>query len=372
MGAGRSIRRVHLLLYQQHRLVPPRTMAKHTLTSYTMKKALTVLFGLAASGAALAQSSVTIFGSIDLNLTYSKAGREKSKAMDQGGYMLPSRIGFRGTEDLGGGVSAGFWLESAVLPDTGTSQGAFWGRRSTVSLAHKQYGELRMGRDYTPTFWNVSQFAPFGTVGVGGSSNIIEGWPLGLGSAKTLSRASNSVSYFLPRSFGGFYGQAMVSAGEGVDGAKHQGARIGYESGPLNVAAAYGVTDTATGDFKTATVGGTYDFQVVKVYLNYLQQKLRGDKQTNVLLGVALPVGIGTVKASAARSNRSGPGVEGDDARQLAIGYVHPLSKRTTLYTTYSHIKNDGNAIYVTADSSPGGVPGEKSSGFQVGINHAF
>jgi predicted porin len=337
-----------------------------------MKKALTVLFSLAASGTTLAQSSVTVFGSIDLNLTYSKAGRETSKAMDQGGYLLPSRIGFRGTEDLGGGLSAGFWLESAVLPDTGAAQGAMWGRRSTVSLAHKQYGELRLGRDYTPTFWNVSQFAPFGTVGVGGSSNIIDGWPLGLGSAKTLARASSSIGYFLPRNLGGIYAQAMVSAGEGVDGAKYQGARIGYESGPLNIAAAYGATDTAVGDFKTATIGGTYDFQVVKLFANYLQQKLPSDKQTNVLLGVAVPVGVGTIKASAAESKRSGPGVDGDDARQFAIGYVHPLSKRTTLYTAYSHIKNDGNAAYVTGDSSPAGTPGEKSSGFQVGINHAF
>ena len=76
--------------------------------------------------------------------------------MDQGGYMLPSRWGIRGTEDLGGGLYAGFWLESAVLPDTGAAQAAFWGRRSTVSLGSKDYGELRLGRDYTPTFWNIS------------------------------------------------------------------------------------------------------------------------------------------------------------------------------------------------------------------------
>ena len=373
MVAGQFNSAPSSLSLQQRNTVLSRTVTKHVLTNHTMKKSLTILFGLAASGVAMAQAStVTIFGSIDLNLTYSKAGTEKSKAMDQGGYLLPSRIGFRGTEDLGGGLSAGFWLESALLPNTGATQGAFWGRRSTVSLAHNQYGELRLGRDYTPVFWNVSQFAPFGTVGVGGSSNIIEGWPLGLGSAKTLARASNSVGYFLPRNLGGIYGQVTVSDSAGVDGAKHQGARLGYESGPLNIAAAYGVTDTAAGDFKTATVGGTFDFRVVKVYANYLQHKLQGDKQTNVLLGVAVPAGVGIIKASAAQSNRSGPGVEGDDARQFAIGYVHPLSKRTTLYTAYSHIKNDGSAAYVTADSSPAGVPGEKSSGFQVGINHAF
>lgn len=337
-----------------------------------MKKFLTVLAVVSTSGAALAQSSVTVFGSIDLNITHAKAGGKSITGMDQGGHMLPSRWGIRGTEDLGSGLSAGFWLESAVLPDTGTTQGAFWGRRSTVSLISKNYGELRMGRDYTPTFWNISQFAPFGTVGVGGSSNIIDGWPLGFGSAKTQARASNSVGYSLPRGIGGLYGQAMVAVGEGVDGAKYQGGRLGYESGPLNIAAAYGVTDTTLGDFKTSTIGGTYNFGVLKAYMNYLQNTLGSDKQSNVLVGVAIPVGAGTIKASLARSDRSGPGVQADDARQVAIGYSYALSKRTTLYSAYSHISNKGNAAYVTADVSPPGAAGEKATGFQLGINHAF
>jgi predicted porin len=285
---------------------------------------------------------------------------------------VPSRLGLRGTEDLGGGLSAGFWLESAVLPDTGASQGPFWGRRSTVSVASRDYGELRMGRDYTPSFWNISRFAPFGTVGVGGSSNILMGWPLGLGSAKTESRASNSIGYFLPPNIGGVYGQVMLAAGEGVDGAKYQGGRIGYESGPLNVAAAYGKTAVGTSDYKTVTLGGTYDFGVVRTYVNYLQHKLGSDKQANVLLGAAVPVGLGYIKATVARSDRSGPGVDADDARQIAIGYTYSLSKRTTIYGAYSRITNEGKAAYVTADSSPSGVPGERSSGLQLGINHAF
>lgn len=337
-----------------------------------MKKSLAVLAALATSGAALAQSSVTLFGSIDLNITHARAGGKSITGMDQGGHLLPSRWGIRGTEDLGSGLSAGFWLESAMLPDTGAMQGAFWGRRSTLSLASKNLGELRMGRDYTPTFWNISQFAPFGTVGVGGSSNTVEGWPLGLGNAKTLARASNSVGYFLPRGLGGFYGQAMMAVGEGIDGAKYRGGRLGYEAGPLNIAAAYGVTDTALGDFKTRTLGGSYNFGVAKAYLNVLRNTRGSDKQSNVLIGVAVPVGAGTIKASLARSDRSGPGVQADDARQVAVGYSHALSKRTTLYTAYSHIANKGNAAYVTADVSPPGVAGEKSTGFQLGINHAF
>jgi predicted porin len=336
-----------------------------------MKKQVLALLASVAACAAHAQSNVTIFGSLDLNVTYSKVGSQHATGMDQGGYLLPSRIGFRGTEDLGGGWSTGFWLESAVLPDTGASQGAFFGRRSTVSLTSKTWGEVRLGRDYTPTFWNVSHFTPLGTVGVGGSSNIIEGWPLGLGAARTQSRASNAVGYFLPRTLGGVYGQVMIAAGEKVEGARYEGGRIGYAAGPVNIAVAYGQTRMGIEDYKTATVGGTYDFGVVKAYVNYLQHRLGSDKQTNILIGAAVPVGgAGSIKASFARSNRSGSDA---DAQQLAIGYTYALSKRTTLYTAYSHIRNDGNAAYVTApDLPPAGVPGRKAQGFQVGINQAF
>lgn len=94
---------------------------------------------------------------------------------------------------------------------------------------------------------------------------------------------------------------------------------------------------------------------------------------TKPLLAI-LAYGVGAaghVKASLARSNRSGPGVDADDARQVAVGYTYALSKRTTLYGAYSRITNYGNAAYVTADSSPAGVPGAEAFGVQMGINHA-
>jgi predicted porin len=327
---------------------------------------------LAASTASLAQSTVTVFGTVDLNFTYSKAGGQSVRGQDQGGNILPSRLGFRGTEDLGGGLAASFWLESALLPDTGEMQGVPWQRRSTVSLSGRSWGEVRLGRDYTPTFWNVSQFSPFGTVGVGGSSNIIEGWPFGIGGARTLVRVNNSVGYFLPRDLGGFYGQAMHAMPEGEEGLRYSGARFGYANGPLDVAAAYGHTPVKGQAYRTATLGGTYDFGVVKLYANYHRHKVAHDKQVNVMVGVSVPVGAGVIKASVARSNRSGPGVDADDATQAAIGYVHWLSKRTAVYTTYSRIRNRGNAAYVTADSSPAGVPGAVSSGLQMGVSHNF
>jgi len=333
--------------------------------------ALAALTAAAASGAS-AQSSVSVFGTLDLNLTVTKAGGRTERAMDQGGNLLPSRFGLRGTEDLGGGLSASFWLESAVLPDTGGVQGSFWNRRSTLSLASATLGELRLGRDYTPTFWNLSQFSTVGTTGPSGSANIIENWPFGLGGARTLVRSSNSIGYFLPRKLGGVYGQVMVALPEGSDGAKYTGARLGYAQGPVNVALAYGQTPAGGETVKFATLGGSYDFGVAQIYANYFEQKVPGDKQVNMMLGATVPVGQGTVKATVGRSNRSGAGVDGDDATQWGVTYVHSLSKRTALYAAYGRIDNDGQATYVPTDSSPAATPGGTASALQFGISHNF
>lgn len=337
--------------------------------------ALAVISAAALASAAHAQSSpssVTVFGTLDLNFTVTKAGGSTVRAMDQGGNLVPSRLGFRGTEDLGGGLSASFWIESALLPDTGGVQGAFWNRRSTLSLASKSLGELRLGRDYAPTFWNLSSFSPMGTVGPSGSANIIENWPFGVGGARTLVRTSNSIGYFLPRDLGGVYGQLQVALPEGVDGAKYTGGRLGYAAGPVDVAVAYGQTPAANQTTKFTTLGGSYDFGVVRVYANYFEQKAQDDKQVNVMLGAAVPVGVGIVKATVARSNRSGPGVDADDADHWGVTYVHYLSKRTALYAAYARLNNEGQAAFVPTDSSPAVTPGGSATAVQFGLSHNF
>lgn len=317
-------------------------------------------------------SSLTIFGHIDTNITSASAGSTSRIGLDQGGYMLPSRIGLRGTESLGNGNSVGFWLEAPILPNSGGPQGLTWSRRSTISLANEHYGELRLGRDYTAAFWNVSSFSPFGTVGVGGSSNIIKGWPLGLDGATKLSRASNMVAYFLPKNLGGVYGHLNYAREEDLDGADYAGGRLGYQSGPLNVAAAYGRTSMGGGEYyETATVGGSYDFSVVKLFANYLRQAIGSDAQHVALAGASVPVGKGHLKLSYSRSAQSGTH-DGDNAQQFAVGYTYALSKRTVLYTAASLIKNQGNAAFVTGDVAPEGVPGANSKGIQVGISHSF
>lgn len=348
----------------------------------TRRAGLTLAAAMAAATATpvLAQTSVQIFGTLDVNITHTNSGGSSQNAVDQGG-VLPSRLGFRGSEDLGGGLSASFWLESALLPDTGGYMGAFYNRRSTLGLASTQWGELRLGRDYTPTFWNLNKFSPFGTSGVGATSNIVSGWPFGLGHgpgpdnpgrATPLVRLDNSIGYFLPRNKSGVYGQAMANAAEGNVGAKYYGARLGYAAGPLDVAAALGSTKLASGgNYTISSLGASYDFGMAKMYGNYYSQRVPGMNSTNIVVGAGVPVGSGEIKVSAAHTNESGQGVDADDASQFALGYLYRLSKRTSMYAFASRVRNQGAAAYDVGTGVPA-VAGGSATGFQVGVSHDF
>ena len=155
-----------------------------------MKKSLLALavLGAFAADVAFAQSSVTLYGTVDLNGRYVKNKEAKRRySLSQDG-INSSQLGFRGIEDLGGGLKAGFTLLAGVNADTGTSNSKFWNRRSTVSL-FSNAGELRLGRDYVPTFWNETIFDAFGTNGIGSSINVAR---------YVHVRQDNSIGYFLP------------------------------------------------------------------------------------------------------------------------------------------------------------------------------
>lgn len=336
-----------------------------------MKKYIYTITAVAALGnVAHAQSSVTVFGIVDTNLRSVTNGGNTVNQMGTDG-MLNSRLGFRAEEDLGGGLKAGAWLETAFNPDTGTinASGKFWHRRSTVSLSGP-FGELRLGRDLDPTFYNLSIFDPFTTCGVGSGFNLATN--LGSGAA-TLLRTDNAVSYFLPPDLGGFYGQFQAAPGEGVPGNRYTGGRVGYQMGPWNTAIAFSTTGTATADsFKVANAGVSYDAGFAKVMVLFNQAKYGAKKQANWELGVTVPVGAaGLVRASYQRADASGAGTDANDAKQVALGYVYQLSKRTSLYGTYSHLTNSGAASFAVG-TPPVAAAGRVSRGFEIGIMHSF
>jgi predicted porin len=197
----------------------------------------------ACAGAASAQSSVTLFGIVDLNGRWLDNDGTSQFSMSQGGNAA-SRLGFRGTEDLGGGLYAGFWIEGALNPDTGTSGGQTWQRRSTVSLS-SPWGEARLGRDNTVTYYNTTTFDPFGDSGLGAAGNLTlkpPAVPVG-GAYDTLVRASNMALLPPAGVAGGLHGAAQVAAGESTS-ATSSSARAGYAAGPFDVNVAWDQTQS--------------------------------------------------------------------------------------------------------------------------------
>ena len=346
-----------------------------------MKKTLFVLAAaVLAAGTAAAQSSVTLYGIVDAAARQVKNGSAGSQKQLASGAGATSRFGLRGVEDLGGGLRAGFFLESGIAIDTGNPDAKFWGRRATVSLLGG-FGEVRLGRDYVPSFWNTTA-DPFGLVGVGSiGSGITYGTGSSLGSpATTVLRADNAISYFLPGGMGGLYGQGTVAAGEGVNGNKYKGARLGYGAGPINVAVGYGTTDTgATPDFKQFNVMFEYNFGFLKLHTLYDVRKWAPREEKLMMVGATMPVGSGALRFSYARADRSGGAVgsgfgNADDATLMAAGYSYDLSKRSTLYTTYARIANKGSRTSTVSSSGPlaGMRGGQTSSGFEAGMTHRF
>ncbi|MBC8055110.1 MAG: porin [Rhizobiales bacterium] len=361
-----------------------------------MKKSLLALAVLGAfAGVASAQSSVTLFGIVDLNARYVKNdGSNRRLSLSQDG-INSSRLGFRGVEDLGGGLSGRFWLEAGLNPDNGSTNAQFFNRRSTVSLVGG-FGEVRLGRDYSPTFWNTTIFDVFGTNGLGDSSGVKQI------TAADYVRANNTIAYFLPSNIGGVYGQFTVGAAEGAAAGRYIGGRLGFAAGPFDIAAAYATERVNTGGFsvttvtgspttpaanaqsyKSANIGGSYDFGVVKLLGYYQQEKVLSFKDKIASISLNVPLGQGEIHAGYNQSKISGP--INNKVSKAALGYVYNLSKRTALYSTAALVDNDnasrvslggvgtttvgsGNSGSATAAPTAGG----KSKGIEFGVRHIF
>lgn len=355
-----------------------------------MNKKWMALAMAAAAGTASAQSSVSLAGIVDTGVTWGRGSVADRFQVTSGNYST-SRFIFRGTEDLGGGQAASFWLEagfnaddgsgqasntnnqaSGAGPSLGGGQGFTFGRRSTVSVSGR-WGEVRLGRDYVPQYWNRSNFDPFTSVGVGQST--IHTLAI---TGNTSVRASNSVGYLLPSNLGGVYGQVMYHAGENLSSAgatkrdgSGYGVRIGWSGGPVNVAAATGYTRLAAGSVHQSNIGARWDLPLVKVVALYERQSAGARDADGWLIGGFVPVGAGEIRASYSRFHIDPPGTGAEPlARKLAVGYVHHLSKRTALYGTYARVRNrDGSTLALGGSST---AANQNSSGLDLGVRHSF
>lgn len=346
-----------------------------------MKKSLLALAVLGAfAGAASAQSSVTIYGSLDLAVTKGNGGTAPNNSANGASKAWiekqsnGSRLGFRGNEDLGGGLSAQFQIEHRFNPDEGIQNNAsvFWQGRSYVQLSSATAGRIYLGREYTPAFWPAVKSDPFGWDGVGQAGSTMWAGFLTPTPAGNGVRSANTVGYKSP-SLSGLTANVAVALGESVVG-RDSGFNVEYGAGPIYAAMGY---EKITGGPSVAANGNSlinfafhYDLGMVKPILYYARAKVNAGTTplTNkyLMIGALAPIGGGTLKAAYGRltpdSSVAAPGAE----TKLGLGYDYPLSKRTNVYADLGMGRKSGT----TTPTS--GVGYSNNTAYAFGVKHTF
>ncbi|UTY56289.1 porin [Massilia sp. erpn] len=360
-----------------------------------MKKTLISIAVLGAmSSAAFAQSNVTIYGIVDAGIVAERGGKSGSVNKVTSGVANASRLGFKGTEDLGGGLQALFVLEGGIKADTGESDKAnsIANRQSFVGLRSKEAGTLTLGRQYTPFYNALSQVGDPFAAGLAGTAKNL--FPV----KDENTRNSNAVVYATP-AYNGVSAEFFYGFGEkSANSTQRQvGASLNYANGPLNARLAYNnrnnddqpvlggpVAEKETG--RNTLLAVNYDFQVAKAFFMYSDNKglnsaalaspdaynqkapVASTKSADTLVGVTVPVG-GAGKFIASYINKNDKTAFNQDANQIAVGYTYDLSKRTTTYVAYAKIKNKNGAGYTVGNNSEAGT-GDKA--FNIGVRHSF
>lgn len=351
---------------------------------------LTALAAIGACGAVSAQSAVVIYGLVDVAYVREGGGAAGSSGKVTSGVESPSRLGFKGVEDLGGGLSAVFVLENGFQADTGImgQGGLLFGRQVYVGLAGAA-GTLTLGRQYTPEFMALATIDPFSVGMAGDAKNLMST------SGASVSRMDNSVKYATP-ALRGFSAELVYGAGEvagsGEAGRQYGGA-AGYSAGPLALRAGYHRrnNDTAavrnTDDARNLLLTASYDFGTVKAHVAWGSGKglnssaLRATNNpygrtpapqastdsTETLLGASVPFGVQTLLLSWVRKNDKT--VRKQDASQWGIGYRYALSRRTDLYASAARIRNRNGAGYTVGSSIEAGT-GNRA--WNLGVRHTF
>jgi len=331
---------------------------------------LALLSAFSAPAMAQQSSAVTVYGIADLGLVYENGGTSGSTTKLQSGVQSGSRLGFRGTEDLGNGLAAKFVLETGIAMDTGgfNQGGTAFARQAYAGLSGN-FGSLTLGRQYSPLYLLIDDIDPFGTGMAGQATNLINADSAsGAGGA---TRVNNAIKYTSP-AFSGITGELLYGLGEvqGNNTALRQfGLSLGYGNGPLVVRVAHHQAEDAAGNdhSRQTMLGARYDFGPASVNAGYMDNKGLGIESRDYLIGATAPLGAGKFMISYIRKDDRT--AADSDANQWALGYTYALSKRTNLYTAYAKIKNDNGATYTVGSATNGGS-GDKA--FNVGVRHAF
>lgn len=356
-------------------------------------KTLAALLLACGSTAVHAQSSVTLYGIADAAIVVEDGGAAGRITKVTSGAGAASRLGFRGVEDLGNGVSAFFTLEMGAKIDTGEidAAGTIFNRQALVGL-RGGFGGVALGRQYTP-YHNamVGIVDPFSTGYAGSAKSLFP-------HNGTNIRTSNTITYVTPK-MNGFDAEFAYSVGEQGDSSSGRqfGGAVGYAAGPLAVRLVYNSknTDVAASGSTPAVqrtlgrnylLGASYNLGRVKLhggfgvdrgdnaapYIN-ANNPYGGTRPTpstdgrDYLLGLSAQLGGGTLMASILhKDDRT---AFNQDANAWGIGYIYWLSKRTGLYAAYGHVDNRNGAGYTIANNTESG---SGDTGYNLGVRHSF
>ncbi len=324
-----------------------------------MKKFFLIAFACCLPvGAVMAQSKVTIYGTVGLGMTHMSNSATGATLIQESGVLRASRLGFTGTEDLGGGLSAVFTLEQGFFADTGAlgQGGRGFGRQSWVGLSSTSFGTLSLGRQYD-MMNRLVRYTTAGDVGAvyafhHGDYDRVSGF-----------RIDNSAKYTSPV-IGGFQAAFLTAPGEGT-GARTVSGGLSYVNGPLDVAVSFAKSRkqniNPSNDLGVATflgakagplvadtvnprgLGISYAFGNFKPHLAYTSVRItsadRSASLNSVDLGGSYKVGVGSIGLGATHSR-----MEGARWTQYSAGYIHNLSTRTKIYGNIHYQKASGSA----------------------------
>jgi predicted porin len=338
------------------------------LGDFSMKKTLVALAALSAVSA-FAQSSVTLYGRVDAGLFSSKTiGGVRQTGIDNGSNvgLTGSRWGMRGTEDLGGGLKAGFKIENRFNIDNGAGSQAgplLFGGESFISLAGG-FGTVKVGRMFTA-------FDDLRAIAVS-KNNFDAAWTpvgdsYGVGVGNYAGRGDSAIK-FESANYGGISGALMYAFGENktatVGAGSQLSAHIKYANGPLAVG--FGLqNEKATGASvgpKHNAISASYDLGVVALSGGINNSKNGSVKDTDYSLGVTMPLGAAAVSAGFASSKSKLSGRNNGKGSGFGISATYSLSKRTTLYTGIKSTNNKNAAGAKTLDNDL----------FSLGVRHDF
>ena len=329
-----------------------------------MKRTLLVAaLATLASSAALAQSSVTIYGRLNLTVEQTELNGRKLKVENNNA----SRLGFKGTEDLGGGLRAGFQLEHGFSPDTGLpSSSSFWNRQSEVNLSGG-FGTVRLGNFISEAYFATSDYIGMHNHETGDSSDALYAY---------LGRSTNKVAYRTPEFVKGLTLEGAVSASEGGGRIRHYDVAGNWQIGALHLGLGYEKAGSAAVPTKQYAVSALYEFgsfilggMVQRDTDGYSNGVTKIGDRTNFRVSAAYNLGQSEFHLNVGSAGKYSK-LADSSARQFTLGYNYNLSKRTKIYGYYTKIDDNKAGLY-TGGPRGAGREGEFSA-LAAGIRHNF